>query len=240
MIVKDISFSRPEDNILFDEVLLALAEKGETGEVLRFWESPVDFIVLGRISKESEDICWEHVSRDHVPVLRRASGGGTVLQGPGCLNFSLILSKVIHPELSDINQSYRWVLERIIGALGHLGIRAVFMPISDLALAHNQKKVSGNAQKRGKTFILHHGTVLCSADLKKIEHYLLMPKDKPQYRGSRSHLDFVANLNCTPIEVKKEITSFFMASPSAVEMSSLEKETLKAFVLSKNPHVAQL
>ena len=45
MILRDISFSKPIDNIIFDEVLFQLAEKEGYGESLRFWESPQDFIV---------------------------------------------------------------------------------------------------------------------------------------------------------------------------------------------------
>ena len=91
MLLKDISFPTPEVNILFDEVLLFLAEKGQAGEVLRFWESPVPFIVLGRTGKEEDDIYLQKAKEHHIPVLRRASGGGTVLQGKGCLNYSLVL-----------------------------------------------------------------------------------------------------------------------------------------------------
>ena len=56
MILKDISLKTPKENILYDEVLLHLAEQTQGNEVLRFWESPEHFVVLGRICKEREDI----------------------------------------------------------------------------------------------------------------------------------------------------------------------------------------
>src|SRR3989338_2273939 len=111
MVLKDISFPSPQENILFDEALLALAEQGKGGEVLRFWESLTTFIVLGRIGKVEEDIYIENVARDEVMVLRRSSGGGTVVQGKGCLNFSLILVKDRDPSLNDLRKSYRDILE---------------------------------------------------------------------------------------------------------------------------------
>ena len=49
MILKDITLSTPEENIVYDEVLLSLAEQGQEGESLRFWESSSLFVVLGRI-----------------------------------------------------------------------------------------------------------------------------------------------------------------------------------------------
>src|SRR3989338_2013917 len=102
MLFKDISFPTPQENILFDDVLLSLAEEGKSESVLRCWESPKMFIVLGRIGKAADDIHIDTVLQDKIPVLRRSSGGGTVLQGKGCLNFSLILSKYDNPQLNDI------------------------------------------------------------------------------------------------------------------------------------------
>ena len=93
MILKDVSLDLPEENVLLDEALFVLAEKFSGGEVLRFWESQKPFIVLGRIGKESEDIHIEAVKKDNIPVFRRASGGGTVVQGAGCLNYAVILDK---------------------------------------------------------------------------------------------------------------------------------------------------
>ena len=112
MIFKNVSFKTPEENILYDEVLLKLAEQGAQGEVLRLWESPMLFVVLGRISKVTEDVREDNTKKDNVPVLRRFSGGGTVLQGPGCLNYSLILSKKTSPQVADLRRSYQFVLER--------------------------------------------------------------------------------------------------------------------------------
>jgi len=168
MILKDISFKSPQENILYDDVLLHLAEQGQQGEVLRFWESPVYFVVLGRIGKEREDAKIDAVRRDHISVLRRSSGGGTVLQGKGCLNYSLVLSQELNPQIADLRKSYQIILGKVIEALKQIGIESKFCPISDIALAENNRKFSGNAQKRLKKFILHHGTILYNFDLDKI------------------------------------------------------------------------
>src|SRR5208283_4001102 len=108
MQLRDSSFPTPAENILFDEVLWRLAEKHEAGEFLRFWESAEIFIVLGRGGKSEEDVNAQEAGRDQVPVLQRSSGGGTVVQGPGCLNYTLILSKQKYPLLNDLRASYQW------------------------------------------------------------------------------------------------------------------------------------
>jgi lipoate-protein ligase A len=238
MQVKDISFESPQENILFDEVLLQLADKQDHGEVLRFWQSPQIFIVLGGIGKEQDDIWLERTRQDKIPVLRRTSGGGTVVQGPGCLNYALVLDRKRHPDLSDLRKSYAWISSQIIAALQKCHIEATFRPISDIALTSNEKKISGNAQHRGKNFILHHGTILCNFDLNLISRYLKMPKDIPDYRKNRTHEDFVANTSVKPEDFKSALASLFggiksdsSQLPSSQELSSLKEITSKRLVV---------
>ena len=230
MLLKDISFPTPEENILFDEVLLFLAEKGQAGEVLRFWESPVPFIVLGRTGKEEDDIYLQKAKEHHIPVLRRASGGGTVLQGKGCLNYSLVLPQNRHPGLHDIRRSYQYILGRLVTAFKSAGLEICFMPTSDLALVKENKKFSGNAQKRGKKFILHHGTMLYDFDLDMIEHFLKIPKDVPLYRQDRTHKDFVMNLPVNSGALKTIIRQAFGADKDSKSLADEELDCLRKFL----------
>lgn len=209
MLLKDLPFNTPEENILFDEVLLHLAEQGRAQEILRFWESPQTFIVLGKTSVLEEDVLFECARRENIPILRRSSGGGTVVQGKGCLNFSLILSKQSHPALNDLGKSYAYILGKVIEALAYLKIDAVFKPISDLALRSSEKKFSGNAQHRGRNFILHHGTILYDFDLGVIERFLKMPQKVPEYRLGRTHSDFVTNIPSNAQEIKSAFKKVF-------------------------------
>jgi len=228
MILKDISFSDPIDNILYDEALLQLAEQGAIPEVLRLWESSRIFIVLGRTSILSDDVHVEEVRRSGVPVLRRRSGGGTVIQGPGCLNFSLILSKKKREQIMNLHQSYRYVLERVAGALKTLGIEACPRPVSDLVLMPGEYKISGNAQHRGRNFILHHGTLLYDFDLSLIDRYLTFPKSVPEYRRGRSHQDFVRNFSIPVSSLRSALIQIFSAKggdPGG--LSEREKSLLK-------------
>ncbi len=233
MILKDITLATPQENILYDNVLLELAEQGSAGEALRFWESSELFIVLGRIGNPAADLRVAKVLADRVPVLRRSSGGGTVLQGKGCLNYTLVLSKE-RPEIRDLRRSYQFICGNIIAALKNCGIGAAFRPLSDIALAESGKKVSGNAQKRSKKFILHHGTLLYKFDLKKIADYLTMPKDIPEYRQNRPHLDFVANLEVSAKALKDEITRNFDVTREAGCLSQEEKNYLHRLLTTSN------
>jgi lipoate-protein ligase A len=210
MLVENLSFPDPQANLNYDEELLRRAEKGEGGEELRFWESPVRFIVLGRAGVAEDDVELAAARRDNIPILRRSSGGGTVLQGPGCLNFALVLAMKHYPDLANIRSSYAFILNRIMSAVSELGIAAEFRPVSDLVVKDTEKKFSGNAQRRGRSFILHHGTILYDLDLSLISRYLKVPKKMPDYRANRSHADFLTNIPVNPQQVRDAIHKEFI------------------------------
>ncbi len=226
MLIKDISLESPEDNVLFDEALFVLAEKHAGGEVLRFWESSKVFVVLGRIGQLEAEVNIPAVKKDGISVLRRTSGGGTVVQGQGCLNYTLILDKKRDPAIGDLRRSYAWISDKVIACLRSQGIEAVFRPTSDMAVSDGEKKFSGNAQRRGKNFILHHGTILYDFDLKLIPRYLQMPKDIPEYRRHRSHSDFVANIAIDLRSFKLDLARTFGSLGSESALTSRERQVL--------------
>ncbi len=203
MIIKDVSFAPAEENILYDEKLLELAENGLSGETLRFWESKDFFVVLGRISKPDAEVDIAAAGEDNVKIIRRRSGGGTVLQGPGCLNYSLILSLERRPILRDIRKSYESILGQICFFFKSAGINAEFRAFSDMAFSG--RKFSGNAQWRKQKYILHHGTILYDFSIEKIEKYLKMPPAEPPYRKGRGHSEFLINIGISADRIKKII-----------------------------------
>jgi lipoate-protein ligase A len=180
------------ENLALDEALLLEAEAGRGGEVLRIWEWPTPVVVLGSGCRLAEDVKEAVCERDQVPVLRRSSGGGTVLLGQGCLLFSLVLRLDRVPELGEIRSSYRYILGEIAGALRDKapGIEAV--GISDLAV--RGLKFSGNAQQRKRDHLLHHGTLLYAFALEHVGAYLNTPERQPDYRRGREHHQFLCNL----------------------------------------------
>ncbi|MCR4338041.1 MAG: lipoate--protein ligase family protein [Candidatus Omnitrophica bacterium] len=230
MILKDISFLHPQHNLLYDDLLLEQAEQGKSGEVLRIWESPHPFIVLGRIRKVEEDLFIDQIVRDGVPVLRRSSGGGTVLQGKGCLNYTFVLSKEKTPALENLHKSYEIILNKIIQVVDCLGIKAAFRPISDLVLLEGEKKFSGNAQRRGRKYILHHGTILYDFFLPSIEKYLKVPFDLPEYRRKRDHKEFVKNIPITSEQFRAAFIDICRVSRVDVQLSQEEQPLLEELV----------
>src|SRR5262249_55740314 len=119
------------------------------------------------------------------------SGGGTVLIGPGCLCFSLVLSYDRELGLNEIPVSNWYVLGHTLSALRNLTAASI-AGTSDLAV--EGVKFSGNAQQRKRRHFLHHGTLLYGFDPSLMAKYLLPPERQPDYRRNRTHAQFVMNL----------------------------------------------
>ncbi len=200
----DISFPTPEENLACDEALLDRSEEEEGGEVLRFWESPSPFVVLGVSNVAAQEVNLEACSARGIPVLRRHSGGGCVMQGPGCLNYALVLKIPETGPLKSIAGTNALVLGRLATALETLVKEEVrVMGQSDLTLGG--RKFSGNAQRRRLRFLLFHGTILLSLDLALLDELLPYPSQSPAYRERRPHRDFLINLGLMAEQVKEAI-----------------------------------
>jgi lipoate-protein ligase A len=196
----DLTLPTAAENLALDEALLLAAEEAGGGEVLRLWELPSPAVVLGAGGSIAIDVNTAACDADGVPVLRRGSGGGTVLLGPGCLCYTLVLSYDHAPGLDQIRASNRYVLARVSHAL-RPALSANLEGTSDLAA--NGLKFSGNAQQRKRTHFLHHGTLLCRFDVALMAKYLNPPERQPDYRRDRTHAEFVANLPVTVAEAKE-------------------------------------
>ncbi len=108
----DQTLATPAENIACDEELLATAERGDGGEVLRVWESPETFVVVGYGNRIESEVNVAACAARNIPVLRRCSGGGTVVQGQGCLSYALVLKIADNAGLSNVTAANRFIMER--------------------------------------------------------------------------------------------------------------------------------
>ena len=207
----DFTLATPAENLACDEVLLDLCESGSLGSVLRFWEPSRYFVVVGYANQTATEVNQEFCRRHEIPILRRCSGGGAVLQGPGCLNYSLLLPIAQAPSLAGIAGTNDHVLLRHQRALQGLSGAAVEKQgHTDLAIGG--LKFSGNAQRRRKNSLLFHGSFLLNADIDFMEKVLPLPSHQPEYRVNRSHSDFLVNLKIPNRLLKSALAKAWQAS----------------------------
>lgn len=198
-----------------DWELAALVHAGAGVPHLLFWELDRYAVVLGYGRPERADVDVSACVRDQVPVLRRRSGGGTVLLGPGCLCYCLALPAAGADHWADITRTNQWVLSRVSHALAQCSGAAVSVAgISDLVVGPH--KVGGSAQRRTRDAVLWHGTLLYNFALPRISQYLSEPDRQPEYRQHRPHAAFVANLPMERGQAIRTLTQAFdAAGPNA-------------------------
>jgi lipoate---protein ligase len=189
----DLTLETPEQNLACDEALLELCEAGESDEILRFWAPSQHFVVLGYANKTATEVNLPACHELSIPILRRSTGGGTVLQGPGVLNYSLILRIDDSGPFHGIATTNQFILERNRDALARLVIDPVeWCGQTDLAIGG--LKCAGNAQRRLRHFLLFHGSFLLDLDFRLLERVLPLPSRQPEYRANRPHASFLLNL----------------------------------------------
>ena len=209
----------PAEQLAADEALLDACESGHGDETLRFWEPRETFVVVGYANKVATEVNVAACEKNGVPIFRRCSGGGTVVQMRGGLNYSLILRITETGPTRNITAANQFIMQKNRAAIetaflkSEIGNRKSEISVrghTDLCLDH--LKFAGNSQRRRKNFLLFHGTLLLDCDLSLISELLLMPSLQPDYRASRPHSDFVTNLNLPAVAVKAALAQEWNAN----------------------------
>jgi lipoate-protein ligase A len=225
MLYLDLTLPTPEENLACDEALLEMCEAGEAGEVLRFWEPEQYFVVIGYANSAKTEVNLGYCREHKIAVLRRCSGGGTVLQGPGCLNYTLVLRAQEAGPLAGIRGTNEFILQKHCQVVGSL-LQAPIAQRGHTDLAVGGLKFSGNAQRRRKHFILFHGTFLLDFDIGLVEKALPLPSKQPEYRGNRSHADFLVNLKLPADRLKSALRKVWRAVEEMKQFPRVEIEAL--------------
>lgn len=208
-----LSLVDPAANLALDEALLELAEDAGV-ETLRIWEAPAPFVVLGLSNHVSQEVHREECAARGVPILRRVSGGGTVVQGPGCLSYALTLRIGDTEATRSITATNRFIMERNRAALeALLGEPVSVRGHSDLETGG--RKFSGNAQRRGRRALLFHGTILYAADLRLIDQLLQHPSREPDWRERRPHQEFIGNISISREQIATALRKVWAADAPA-------------------------
>lgn len=212
----DLTLPTPAENLAMDEALLDACEAGGP-EALRFWEPAQVFVVLGYSNQWRSEVKTEACARENVPIFRRCSGGGAVLQGPGCLNYSLVFKIPETGPLASLTETNCFIMHNHRDALkAATGLDVRARGVTDLTLG--DLKFSGNAQRRKRRAVLFHGTFLLRFPLPLVEKFLNLPARQPDYRRNRPHRDFLTNLSNPAEKVKQTLKDLWHATKPATKI----------------------
>ncbi|MGB7978249.1 MAG: lipoate--protein ligase family protein [Chlamydiales bacterium] len=145
-------------------------------------------IVMGISGEADKLLDVDAVKREGIPVIKRFSGGGTVIVDENTLFVTFIMNKSalpIHPFPEPI---LRWSAELYEQAwqIPHFQLRE-----NDYCI--DEKKCGGNAQYIKKERWLHHTSFLWDYSEKNMG-CLQLPTKRPKYRQDRPHHAFLTKL----------------------------------------------
>lgn len=145
-------------------------------------------IVFGISGQPNDFVDRERHQENPIPLIKRFSGGGTVVIDQSTLFISFIFSK----KDLDFGISPKALLEWSLAIY-----RPMFHP-KDFSFTENDytigdRKVGGNAHYFAKERWLHHTTFLWDYN-PALMALLKIPKKIPEYRMGRDHLSFIDSL----------------------------------------------
>lgn len=143
-------------------------------------------IVLG-ISGKVEELVDQHQAKENrIPLIRRFSGGGTVIVDESTLFITFICQRHDFPPFPE--PILKWTEELYAPLFDHTGFR-----VRENDYAIGEKKCGGNAQYLKKDRWLHHTSFLWDYAPERM-NMLLHPKKTPAYRAGRSHEEFLCKM----------------------------------------------
>lgn len=145
-------------------------------------------IVMGISGKEALHVRKERMSASPIPLIRRFSGGGTVVVDEKTHFFTLIGNRSLLDFPCYPEKLMLWTEELYAPAFS-----GVDFSLRDHDYVIANRKFGGNAQYISKERFLHHSSLLWDFNEHMME-YLLMPPKMPAYREARSHMAFLCKL----------------------------------------------
>ncbi|NDU76866.1 lipoate--protein ligase family protein [Actinomadura sp. DSM 109109] len=175
----------PALHMALDQVLAEEVGAGRRPPTLRVWEWASPAVVIGSFQSLRNEVDAAEAERHGVEVVRRISGGGAMFIEPGnTITYSLYAPESLVAGMS-FAESYAFLDDWVLGALGELGIRAWYQPLNDIT--SDQGKIAGAAQKRlAAGAVLHHVTMAYDIDADKMLKVLRIGREKISDKGIAS------------------------------------------------------
>ena len=173
LLVPDVPSVDPAVQLALEE---ALVRAVPPAPMLRIWQNETS-VVLGRGQRLEREVNVAACAAAGVPVLRRASGGGTVFHDLGNLNITMAVPGRAPGLTGDL-------AELIAGVLRRLGLAPV---ASERGVFVGPAKLSGLAAHLARGATLAHATLLVTTAAARVQAFLTpAPPDSQPLDSRRS------------------------------------------------------
>lgn len=191
----DTHTTDPYINLATEEYLL----KNSSHNIIMLYQNS-ESIIIGKHQNAVSEGNIAFSIKNNIPIIRRLSGGGTVYHDTGNLNFSFITTVTTGKQID-----FKQYTQPIIDFLTTLGLEAKHSGSNNLTI--NNYKVSGNAEHIYKNRVLHHGTLLFSSNIARLEQSLRPINSSYNDKSIKSRPWQVTNIQDLLAE-KTDITTF--------------------------------
>lgn len=201
-------FSNPYLNLALEDYVynkMPLPQCGNANRLMFYVNSPC--VVIGKNQNPWNEVNVPLLNSLKIPLVRRRSGGGTVVHDTGNVNYSFMTTK---------DKFDRHTFANLVASAVNLIMVANGIKVTergDIVTMQDSLKVSGSAYKlsRGKSY--HHGTMLLSLNLQVLRQLLHREPDKVGHVQSQAAIASVrlkvANLGIGNEEFIEAVTAGF-------------------------------
>jgi lipoate-protein ligase A len=210
------------EQLLIEEALL----RGDERNFCIVSEGSSPSIVMGISGKVHELIDEDKANTLTIPIIKRFSGGGTVVVDENTLFVTFIIQKsdVSIPAYPEKIMKWSEEIYKPVFNTPHFSLKENDYVFYD-------KKFGGNAQYIRKERWLHHTSFLWDYEKEKMQT-LLHPKKTPSYREGRDHDSFL----CKMKEFMPNKELFFSLLKEHLSRTYTLKEILPEHLILKEDH----
>jgi len=174
-----------------------LLQSGNNHSSFKVWEPDQTIVIMGKGSDPVDELRAENILRDNVPVVKRSTGGCSVIVAPNMFVASFVLKNDVAKKNNEYFDLFNSIL---VKTFRKLRVENIDLDgISDITL--NGLKVVGSAIYRNKDLVFYHAVINSAGDINLLEKYLKVPTRQPEYRQGRAHKDFVTSFKAEGYEL---------------------------------------
>ena len=165
----------------------------ENANKFLIWIPDKTYIVLGASNNAKDAVNEEPTLQDNITVLKRRTGGQTVMLTPNNIIISAVITDESIMKPKDVFNRFN---DHIIGAISkNHTVKFATRGISDIAAG--ELKILGSSMYRGRGYLFYHAVLNFNEPSTTFQKYLKHPNNEPDYRKGRMHHEFVTSLKET-------------------------------------------
>lgn len=204
MIIIQSSSYNPPFNIAAEEYLFK-----HFNEDILFIYRNTPSIIVGKHQNAFSEINRSYCEKNEVAVVRRMSGGGAVYHDLGNLNFTKITT-----ETGQNKVDFYKFLDPMLKFIKEMGVPVTTNKRHNIMVG--DEKITGTACHTFKSRVMHHGTLLFSADLNALNTSLIPDNPNFNSKGVKS--------------VPSKVTRLIEHLSEDISISEFEEYVLRKYV----------